>query len=601
MTTKVPQPPARGQRVQRDLKLVDRLRFTATAILRSSPSLSVSLPRMLESICETIGWDIAEMWRLDRDAMVVNCEALWHRPSIDAEQFKEITLAARIPLDATMPGRVVTTGQGVWITDVQTDQGFRRAAFAAKAGLRSGFAVPVRDGTTVMGVLAFLTRDIRERDERLLAAMSEIGQEIGCLVEGEWAISRDDRYFRSLAEALSDVLDVLELDGTIRYENPSVERVLGYSVGERIGKNVWDFLHPDDLAKAFDAFRAGIQSPGTFYTIEVRARHKDGSWRHFESIGSVQTDRSGSTVAIGSSRDITERKEAERLLEAQYRVLERIALGASLGDALDALVRLIEETSGEAFASVCLVNEEGTRLQIVARGSLSGAFVEGLKDGVPIGPRAGSCGTAAYRGEPVVTPDLANDPLWRDNREFMLSHGLRAVWSTPIMSTAGRVLGTLAMYYRAPHTPDDYERRLVQTATHIASIAIERSLTDRALAALAANLGEFDPGTQEYAYVVSHEGVRGSARRKPVRKDSPPQPPGRRLRRGQDIIGNLHLSAQDIRILGLVAQGLTNKRISVLLYLSPHTVKDYLSAAMRKLGAKNRAEAVIAATRLGLI
>jgi PAS domain S-box-containing protein len=104
-------------------------------------------------------------------------------------------------------------------------------------------------------------------------------------------------------------------------------------------------------------------------------------------------------------------------------------------------------------------------------------------DGVQIGPCAGSCGTAAYRKQSVMVSDIATDPLWEDCRQFALPYGLRACWSSPIASQDGKVLGTFAVYYGEPRTPDAEHVQLVTHATHLAGIAIEH---DRAKAELRA-------------------------------------------------------------------------------------------------------------------
>ncbi|HWO91244.1 MAG TPA: ATP-binding protein, partial [Methylomirabilota bacterium] len=93
----------------------------------------------------------------------------------------------------------------------------------------------------------------------------------------------------------------------------------------------------------------------------------------------------------------------------------------------------------------------------------------------------GSCGTAAYRAEPVIVSDIATDPLWSDYRDLALAHGLRACWSTPILSSEGRVLGTFAIYYREPRTPTPQDQDLIEQITHLASIAIEREEAEEKL------------------------------------------------------------------------------------------------------------------------
>jgi C4-dicarboxylate-specific signal transduction histidine kinase len=97
-------------------------------------------------------------------------------------------------------------------------------------------------------------------------------------------------------------------------------------------------------------------------------------------------------------------------------------------------------------------------------------------NGLSIGPKAGSCGTAMYRREPVVVTDILQDPLWDAYRDVVAPYGFRACWSTPILSHSGKALGSFAMYYREPRSPSPTESRVLEMATHLAGIAIERRL-----------------------------------------------------------------------------------------------------------------------------
>ena len=128
-------------------------------------------------------------------------------------------------------------------------------------------------------------------------------------------------------------------------------------------------------------------------------------------------------------------------------------------------------------------------------------------DGIVIGPCVGSCGTAAYRREPVVVSDIATDPLWADFRDLALGHGLRACWSTPILSSEGRVLGTFAIYYREPRTPTPHEHNIIEQITHLASIAVEREQAEAALRQAQADLAHVSRVTTlgEMAASIAHE------------------------------------------------------------------------------------------------
>lgn len=179
-----------------------------------------------------------------------------------------------------------------------------------------------------------------------------------------------------------------------------------------------------------------------------------------------------------SLRDaLTERKQAEQLERDRNRVLEMIAKGEPLPRILEQIAILIERQRPGALCSILLLYDG--RLYHGAAPSLPDDYMRAV-DGLPIGPRAGSCGTACFRSETVITEDIAIDPLWDGYREIGLRYGLRACWSVPIFSSTDQVLGAFAMYSRAPCRPQAAELELLEAARRMAAIAIEQHrLTDR--------------------------------------------------------------------------------------------------------------------------
>lgn len=173
--------------------------------------------------------------------------------------------------------------------------------------------------------------------------------------------------------------------------------------------------------------------------------------------------------------------------DGQSRILEMIAAGAPLSEILNSLVLLIEAQTPGMLCSVLLLSADGNHIRHGAAPSLPPEYVKAI-DGAPIGPKNGSCGTAMYRGKPVVVTDIREDPLWEDYRGLAAASGLRACWSTPILSGRGKVLGSFAMYYREPQTPTGEESRLTDVATHIAAIAIEQQAAREKLARTQAEL-----------------------------------------------------------------------------------------------------------------
>ena len=177
--------------------------------------------------------------------------------------------------------------------------------------------------------------------------------------------------------------------------------------------------------------------------------------------------------------DVTRPRAARRLAAEQQVLLEQIARDAPLSEVLDGMCRAIEKLSPKVLSSVLLLDETGARLVHGAAPSLPGFFNEAV-DGSEIGPREGSCGTAAYRREMVVVSDIAVDPLWADYRELARRAGLAACWSYPITAGTGELLGTFAMYYRTPRALNEDDLDLSIVFTRTAALAIERHRTEQA-------------------------------------------------------------------------------------------------------------------------
>src|SRR6202521_4142017 len=172
------------------------------------------------------------------------------------------------------------------------------------------------------------------------------------------------------------------------------------------------------------------------------------------------------------------RKRAESLVAVEKRILEMVAKGDSLAEILDSLCRLVEAQAGDVLASILLA--DGDHLRHGCAPSLPKAYSDAI-NGTVIGPSAGSCGTAAYRGEPVIVEDIATDPLWADYRDLALSHSLCACWSTPVFSSQGEVIATFAMYYRERRRPTQRDQEVIDQITHLAGAAIQQKLAEEKL------------------------------------------------------------------------------------------------------------------------
>src|SRR6266403_2176528 len=243
-------------------------------------------------------------------------------------------------------------------------------------------------------------------------------------------------------------------------------------------------LHPEDRSFIERSLDEAVREKSGF-DIEFRIALGDGSIKHVQGVGRPVAGESGEVDRyVGTTVDITERKRGVALFAGEKRLLEMIATGVPLKEILNVLCLIIEEYRPGTLASVLLLRADGLHLDSAAGPSLPKGWTQQMEK-LPIGPCAGSCGTAAYRGSRVIVSDIATDPLWEvpEHRAAALKHGLRASWSNPVLSWKGEVLGTFCMYYRDSRSPTSEDLELIEVATHLVRVAIERDRAEQALRA----------------------------------------------------------------------------------------------------------------------
>ncbi len=332
------------------------------------------------------------------------------------------------------------------------------------------------------------------------------------------------------------------------------------------------------------------------------------------------------------------------LLAGQRRVLERIASGAPLEETLGMLVGLIEEQAGDMRCAVLLADPGQQRLRFVAAPNIPDDYRLGIEPHLRIAPNMGSCGTAAFLRRPVYTWDTATDPSWENCGDIAVRNGLRAIWSTPILSNGSIVLGTFAMYYGQPRLPSEEHIRLIDMAVQLARVAIEAKedhmlaellegspagifITDLAGIVLRSNqafarmlgyapaelhgrniadIAQEDggpPSMQELLSSWNNEAARGrhyrsksgallwARERWDVRRDSGGEPRYvvTRVRRMTDAGSDPleRLSRREREVLELVIAGATSKKIGARLGIASASVDTYRSRIMVKLGIED--------------
>jgi diguanylate cyclase (GGDEF)-like protein/PAS domain S-box-containing protein len=295
----------------RELALLHRVR---TAIARELELPGV-LSRAVEAVAETYSHSRLGAYLIEDGELVLQHQVGYQRTP------------GRIPLTKGDSARAVRAGHPLLVEDVSADTG----SLEVIDGVTSRICVPLFDEDEAVGFLSVESADgvkLTQNDLRVMEAVTD---------HMELAISRARLYarvryseerYRALTQNSSDLVTVMETAGIVRYQSPAIVRMLGYSTEELLGKNAFDYVHPGDLQEVRMAYEEGLKDPGLQPSAEYRFRHKDGSWRWLESVGTNLMHEPGVGGYVVNTRDITRRKEAEdRLREAEkrYRMLvERI-------------------------------------------------------------------------------------------------------------------------------------------------------------------------------------------------------------------------------------------------------------------------------------
>lgn len=177
------------------------------------------------------------------------------------------------------------------------------------------------DNPEVRGVVVN-SRDVTGRKE----LEEKLRQDIAEKESIEHALKRSEERFRALVQNSSDIIAVVDEHGILRYVSPSVERILGYAPADRVGKNAFDLLHPDDIAIALKGMSDIFTDPAHPYTIEVRYLHADGTYRNFEIRGSNQLQNESIRGMVATARDITEQKQIESSLKEELEVTTNLLM-----------------------------------------------------------------------------------------------------------------------------------------------------------------------------------------------------------------------------------------------------------------------------------
>ena len=322
-------------------------------------------------------------------------------------------------------------------------------------GSRSEVPMRCRDGSRLWGSMSI--SHIEFDGKRLLTAFVK-----DCTLQRR---QREQMDVLSLAANETDnAVIVTGREGRILYVNAGFSRMFGWNAEQALGR------YPSELLQVPQAsVRRWRQAGAGLFRSEELVRDLIGRPLWCSVVANPILDARGQPVnSVMLLTDITHTKLHEVL---QNKVLDALVRERPLVDVMDLVCREVERIAPEVKASILRVDAQG-RMHPLAAPSLPEDFSRSI-EGARMGPRAGSCGTAAYRGKAVMVSDIASDPLWDDYRH-LVPPGLKACWSSPIKNSEGRVIGTFAFYYEQCRGPDELHLRLVDVSLPLVALALER-------------------------------------------------------------------------------------------------------------------------------
>ncbi|MDO8787120.1 MAG: PAS domain S-box protein [Sulfuritalea sp.] len=266
----------------------------------------------------------------------------------------------------------------------------------------------------------------------------------------------------------------------IIYVNTHFSAISGFSADEAIGRTP-NILRSGKMPDSVFAEMRETLGAGNVWRCEMCNRKKSGElYWEAQSISPVRDPHGEITHYVAVSEDISARKQNTRREQGRNRILEAIANGTPLPETLQLMVAMAEAELPGSICTLQRLDRTQGRLFNACPSALPDACTNAV-DGLEIGPEVGFCGTAAFTASRVMVEDVASHPYWAAWRELTAAAGLRACWSQPIMSSAGNVLGTLAIYYRSPRSPVADEIQVIELIASLAAICLERNEAEQTL------------------------------------------------------------------------------------------------------------------------
>jgi PAS domain S-box-containing protein len=319
---------AERQRTERLLSL----QYVITRVLAGSSSLAEAAPLMLRIMGENQGWHVGELWEVEEGEQFLRCVDLWHSDDFQGTDYLQLRRVTRLAPDVGLAGRVWHRHLPLWIPDMVEEPNFPLAAFKGEVNLRGAFAIPLRNGPKVIGVMAFFSRDMREANDDHLSMLSALGGQIGQFMERkriEQGLRDSEERYRSMIGALDEGIILVDGERRVFATNASAERILGVPAAEMEGAPAalpFPAAVDDDGKPVGDdlPFLHTVRTGEPRQNVVFRITRADGAavWISMNSQPLARFGDQDTHAALASFTDITARRAAEESLLAAHAELE---------------------------------------------------------------------------------------------------------------------------------------------------------------------------------------------------------------------------------------------------------------------------------------
>jgi PAS domain S-box-containing protein len=340
---------AERQRTERLLSL----QYVITRVLAGSGSLEEATPLILRIMGENQGWQVGELWEVEQGQQFLRCVDLWQAESFANEELLARRRAAHLGSDEGLAGRVWQRHLPLWIPNLAEEATLGMAEFSAESRLHGAFAIPLRNGPEVIGVMAFYSDEIRQANDDHLSMLSALGGQIGQFMERkrvEHGLRDSEERYRSVIAALDEGIILVDVDGNVLATNASCERILARSAADmawRPSAETFAGVVDEDerpVAGSELPFLYTLRTGEARQNVELGLTRGDGSrvWISMNSQALLRYGESAPYAAMASFSDITARKAAEGSLRAVLSELE-VRVEKRTSQLMDANARLQEE------------------------------------------------------------------------------------------------------------------------------------------------------------------------------------------------------------------------------------------------------------------